>query len=68
MKFEIVYEIKGTRKHLVTVPDSAELPEDWARYTAEDKDSWIYTHQSSAEVIYEDIDCAKASSVEWSDN
>jgi hypothetical protein len=67
MKFEIIYEIKGTRKHIVTVPDSAELPEDWARYTQEDRDSWIFLNQSSAEVIFEDIDHAKAVSVEWAD-
>lgn len=67
MKFEIVYEIKGTRKHLVTVPDSVELPEDWARYTQEDRDSWIFLNQSSAEIVFEDIDHAKALSVEWAD-
>lgn len=67
MKFEIIYEIKVTRKVEIVVPDSVQLPDDWSRLAPEDKDSWIYTHQSSSKDIFEDIDYATAMSVEWSD-
>lgn len=67
MKFEIIYELKGTRKVEVVVPDSVQLPDDWSRYTEEDKDGWIYANQTESKDIYEDIDFAQAVLVEWAD-
>ena len=67
MKFEITYEIRGTRKVEIVVPDSVQLPDDWSRLAEEDKDSWIYTHQTSSKDIFEDIDYARATYVEWAD-
>jgi hypothetical protein len=67
MKFEIVYELKGTRKDVATVPDSVALPDNWSDYTLSQRDEWIYENQSSCEVVFEDIHFAQASSVEWAD-
>ena len=67
MKFEIIYEIKGTRKVIATVPDGNLLPNGWADYTKEDKDAWIYTHQSASELVFEDLHHAEAESIEWTD-
>ena len=67
MKFEITYELKGTRKVIATVPDSHELPLNWGDWTDEDKDEWIFNRQSSSEFVFEDIHHAEAVSVEWTD-
>lgn len=67
MKFEITYHLEGTRKVEIVVPDSVPLPDDWANYTNEEKDSWIYTHQTESKDIFEDIHHATAMSVEWAD-
>ena len=67
MKFEIIYHLEGTRKVEIVVPDSVPLPDDWSRLAPEDKDSWIYTHQTESKDIFEDIHHATATSVEWSD-
>jgi hypothetical protein len=67
MKFEITYELKGTRKVIATVPDSFELPLDWADWVENDKDEWIYNRQSAGEIVFEDIHHAQAQSVEWAD-
>ena len=67
MKFEIIHEIKGTRKTVVTVPDSNLLPEDWSTLSLDSKDAWIYEHQLSNQVIFEDLHHAQAESIEWAD-
>ena len=67
MKFEITYKLEGTRKDIATVPDSLELPDNWADYTTIQKDEWIYENQTSHEIVFEDIHFAEAESVEWAD-
>jgi hypothetical protein len=67
MKFEIIYEIKGTRKDIAIVPDSVELPDNWARYTLSQRDEWIYENQTSHEVIFEDNHFAEVVDIEWAD-
>ena len=66
-KFEIIYEIKGTRKVNVTVPSMHKIPDDWSTLSTVEKDAWIYDHQSSSEVVFEDIHHAEAESVDWLD-
>lgn len=67
MKFEITYHLEGTRKMIITVPDSHELPENWADWLKCDQDKWIYSRQSASEFVFEDIHHAEAESVEWAD-
>lgn len=67
MKFEIIHEIKGTRKTEAVVPDSVQLPDDWSDRTTIEKDAWIYENQSASQLIFEDIHHAEAYSVEWMD-
>lgn len=67
MKFEIIYGLKGTRKHIVTVPDRNLLPDGWSEYTLAQKDAWIYDHQTLVDVIFEDLHHAEAESIEWAD-
>ena len=67
MKFEITYHLEGTRKVEIVVPDSVELPDVWSDFTNEQKDAWIFSNQSEAKDIFEDIHHATAMSVEWAD-
>jgi hypothetical protein len=67
MKFEIIHAIKGTRKTIVTVPDIHPLPEGWSSLHIGEQDDWIYSHQSSNQVIFEDLHHAEAYSIEWLD-
>jgi hypothetical protein len=65
MKFEIIYQLKGTRKVIAEVPDSYELPLSWGDMSEADRDEWIYNRQNRGEIVIEDIHHAQADSVEW---
>ena len=67
MKFEITYHLEGTRKVEVTVPDSVPLPESWSDYSNDEKDAWIFSNQTEAKDIFEDIHHATATDIEWAD-
>lgn len=56
MKFNLLYEIKGTRLVEVTIPEGVELPKTWDAYSLVERDEWIYENQSADKVVYEDID------------
>lgn len=67
MKFEIIYEVKGTRKIIAEVPDSKELPLQWSEWSLIAKNAWIYENQTSSDFVFEDIHHAEAESIEWAD-
>lgn len=67
MKFEIIYHLQGTRKMLISVPDSHQLPDDWDKLTRIQKDDWIYSRKSKSEILFEDIDSAEAVAIDWVD-
>jgi hypothetical protein len=67
-KFQIVHKIEGTRITEITLPNGAELPEDWDTYGLTDQDEWLYAHQISSVLRLEDIDFAEAHRVEQVSN
>lgn len=55
MIFKVLYDIKGTRMHEVVVPDDVQLPANWKEMHFTEKDEWIYAHETSSRVIFEDV-------------
>lgn len=55
MKFNLLYEIKGTRLVEVTIPEGIGLSSLWENMTLVERDEWLFERQSAEKIIYEDI-------------
>lgn len=63
MKFRIVYALNGTRGVDITLPEGAELPDNWPSLDYEQRDEWLYENQATSETAYEEVDYAEAIAV-----
>ena len=60
MKFRVSYLVSGTRVTEVSVPDDVAIPDNWVDMSNEEKDEWLFSVQTTARVLMEDLDYAEA--------
>jgi hypothetical protein len=60
MKFRVAYLVSGTRVTEVSVPDDVAMPDNWVDMSNEEKDEWLFSVQTTARVLMEDLDYAEA--------
>jgi hypothetical protein len=53
-QFQIVYETTGVKVVNVWLPEGTELPTNWELMTYQEKDEWLYEHQSRSEDQWSD--------------
>lgn len=63
MKFNLLYEIKGTRMIEVTLPEGAELPNNWQDMTLTQQDEWLFGNEESNKIVFEDMDMSQVLTV-----
>lgn len=61
--YQVSYKIEGVQVVNVYLPEGTQMPKNWDAMPLTEQDEWLYEHQESSKIEYQDMHFSKAESV-----